>query len=77
MATSKVDDTKRIVLPDGRPGDVFDIHHQAEGRYVLVSLEKPEPSGSMSKQDVLNAMESAPLRPAMSWEALRDLTREP
>jgi bifunctional DNA-binding transcriptional regulator/antitoxin component of YhaV-PrlF toxin-antitoxin module len=77
MPTSKVDDKKRVVLPDGRPGDVFDIHQQAEGRYVLVRLEKPEPGGRMSKQDCLQAMDSAPLRPTMPWAALRGLTREP
>jgi len=77
MGTSKVDSKKRIVLPNGRPGDVFDIQEQAEGRFLLVRLEKPERSERMSRQACLEAMNLAPLRQTMSWEELRRLTREP
>jgi hypothetical protein len=38
MNASTVDSKKRIVLPNGRPGDVFDIQQQAEGRFLLVRL---------------------------------------
>jgi hypothetical protein len=77
MSTSKVDSKKRIVLPNGRPGDVFDIQQQADGRFVLVRLEKPEPSGRMSREACLEAMSRSPLRPTMSWDELHELTREP
>ena len=77
MATSKVDSKKRVVLPAGRPGDVFDIQQQAEGRFLLIRLEKPESSSRMSKEDCLEAMSHSPLRPTMSWDELRKLTREP
>jgi hypothetical protein len=77
MSTSKVDSKKRIVLPNGRPGDVFDIQRQAEGRLLLVRLERPEPEGQMSRAECLEAMRSAPLQPTMTWEELRELTREP
>lgn len=76
MSTSKVDSKKRIVLPNGRPGDVFDIQQQADGRFLLVRLEKPERSEPMSKQECLEAMNRAPLRLTMTWEELRKLTRE-
>jgi len=76
MGTSKVDSKKRIVLPNGRPGDVFDIEQQADGRFLLVRLEKPARGAHMSKAKCLEAMRAAPLRPTMSWEQLRELTRE-
>lgn len=76
MPISTVDSKKRIVLPEGRPGDVFDVQQQAEGRFLLVRLEKPETARRMSKKACLEAMRRAPLRPTMTWEQLRELTRE-
>jgi hypothetical protein len=76
MSISTVDAKKRIVLPGGRPGDVFDIQQQAEGRFLLIRLEKPERTERMSKKACMEAMCKAPLRPTMTWEKLRELTRE-
>ncbi len=75
--TSKADSKRRVVLPRARPGDVFDIQEQGEGRYVLVRLERPEPKRFMSRDDCLRAMEDRPLHLGMSWEELKGLTREP
>jgi hypothetical protein len=77
MSTSTVDTKKRIVLPKGRPGEVFDIQQQAEGRFLLIRLEKPKRAERMSKKACLEAMRKAPLRQTMTWEKLRELTREP
>lgn len=77
MSSSKVDSKKRIVLPNGCPGDVFDIQQQSEGRLLLVRLEKPEPPHRKSRQACLEAMRTAPLRPTKTWKELRELTREP
>jgi len=77
MSTYKVDTKKRIVLPAGRPGDVFDIQQQAEGRFLLIRLEKPENGGQMSKKACMESMRKAPLQPTMTWEKLREMTREP
>jgi hypothetical protein len=77
MSTYTVDTKKRILLPGGRPGDVFDIQQQAEGRFLLIRLEKPERSEHMSKKACMEAMRKAPLRLTMTWEKLHDLTREP
>ena len=76
MSTSTVDSKKRIVLQKGQPGDVFDIQQQAEGRFLLVRLEKPKHIEHMTKRSCLEAMRKAPLRPTMKWEELRKLTRE-
>ena len=77
MSTCKVDTKKRIVLPACRPGDVFDIQQQAEGRFLLNRLEKPERAEHMSKRACMEAMHKAPLQPTMTWEKLRELSREP
>ena len=77
MSTSTVDTKKRIILPGGRPGDVFDIQQQEEGRFLLIRLEKPLRTKQMSRKACLEAMHKAPLRPTVTWEKLRELTREP
>jgi hypothetical protein len=78
MAASRVDAKKRIVLPNGRPGDVFEIQQQGDGRFLLIRLEKPpEPPARMSRHACLEAMRRSPLRPTMGWQELRALTREP
>lgn len=77
MSTAKVDSKRRIVLPSGQPGDIFDIQQEADGRFLLVRLERPEPAKSMSREECIEAMQKYPLRPSMSWEQLRELTREP
>lgn len=75
--TTRADSKKRIVLPRAKPGDVFDIQEQGDGRYVLVRLERPEPRRSMSREDCLRALDESPLRLGMGWAELRSLTREP
>lgn len=77
MATSTVDAKRRVVLPEAEPGEVFEIQSQGEGRLLLVRLEHSQPGPAMSVDRCLEAIAAAPLRPKMSWEALRALTREP
>lgn len=75
--TSKTDSKKRVVLPRAKPGEVYDVQEQGEGRYLLVRLERPAPREPMSRQECLRAIEEHPLQPGMTWEELRRLTREP
>jgi hypothetical protein len=77
MAISTADAKRRVVLPAARPGDVFDIQSQGEGRLLLVRLERPEPGPRMSIARCLGAIAAAPLRPKMTWESLKTTTREP
>jgi hypothetical protein len=77
MSISTVDAKKRVVLPSCKPGDVFEIQRQGEGRLLLVRLERPERDQRMSKKACLEAMRRAPLRLTAKWEELRKLTREP
>lgn len=76
MSISTVDSKKRIVLPKGRPGDVFDIQQQEEGRFLLVRLEKPKRAAPMTRKICLEAMRKAPLQPTLTWDELRKMTRE-
>lgn len=73
---SKTDSEGRVALPSAEPGEVYDVQHQGEGRYLLVRLEKASPE-PMSRQDCLQAIQDHPLQPTMSWEELRSFTREP
>jgi hypothetical protein len=77
MAISKVDAKQRVVLPAARPGDVFDIQSQGEGRLLLVRLERPKPGPGLSMESCLEAIAAAPLRPKMTWGSLKAITREP
>ena len=77
MAISKVDAKQRVVLPAAKPGDVFDIQSQGEGRLLLVRLEPPKPEPGMTKESCLEAIAAAPLRPKMTWDSLKAMTREP
>lgn len=77
MATSTVDAKRRVVLPAAKPGDVFDIQSQGEGRLLLVRLGSPKPEPGMSPERCLAAISASPLRPKMTWESLKAATREP
>jgi hypothetical protein len=71
------DNNKRVVIAIARLGAVFDVQQQSEGRLLLVRLVKPKPKSRMSKVASLRAISTSPLRPKLSWNELRRLTREP
>jgi len=77
MAIATADAKRRVVLPAVKPGDVFEVQNQGEGRLLLVRLERPQPGPGMDMARSLEAIAAAPLRPKMSWESLKALTREP
>jgi bifunctional DNA-binding transcriptional regulator/antitoxin component of YhaV-PrlF toxin-antitoxin module len=77
MPISTVDAKRRVVLPSARPGDVFDIQSQGEGRLLLVRLEPPTPGPRMSMARCLEAIAAAPLQPKMTWDSLKAVAREP
>lgn len=76
MAVSTVDAKRRVVHPAARPGEVFEIQSQGYGRLLLVCLERPKPEPGMSMERSFQAIEACPLRPRMTWDALKGLTRE-
>lgn len=75
--TTTADSKKRVVLATAKPGDVFDVQREGEGRFVLVRLEHPAPKARMNRTQCLRAIAAAPLHPKMGWETLKSLTREP
>ena len=77
MKIARADTKKRVVLPGAEPGDVFDVQRDGEERYVLVRLHRPAVKPRMSRQDCLDAISRSPLHPTLSWDELRELTREP
>ena len=77
MTAVRADAKKRIVIPGARPGDVFDVQREGDERFVLVRLHRPDDTPGKSREASLHAMAQAPLTPALSWEQLRHLTRDP
>ena len=76
MPISRADAKKRVVIPTATPGDTFDIQQQGEGRYLLVRLQVPAEPPRMTREQCLAAISRAPLRLRLTWEELRQLTRE-
>jgi hypothetical protein len=75
--TTKADSKKRVVLPEARPGDVFDVQRKGEGQFLLVRLAPPKPKVRLSRAECLRAMAASPLRMSMDWKELKAITREP
>ena len=77
MNTQEVDSERRIVLPEGRPGEVYEILPQGEGNFLLVRVEQPPAPRKMTPEECREAILRSPLNMTMSWEELRQITREP
>jgi hypothetical protein len=75
MKVVRVDSKKRIVLPDGKPGDWMLVEESEGGTYTLKRVELPK-SRRKSPSGVRKAVRAAPLKMRLDWEALRKLTRE-
>lgn len=75
--TVTADTKKRVIIGRAHPGDVFDVQEQGEGRFLLVRLEKPKPKRSLSEAACQKAIEATPLHFRLTWDELRQLTREP
>lgn len=74
--TLKADNKRRVVVPDARPGDVFDYEDRGNGRYLLVRLTKPALKARMSRAEFRRAIDRSKLKFAVGWDELRSLTRE-
>jgi hypothetical protein len=75
MAITTADNKKRVVIPAARPGDIFDVQQQSEGKVVLVRLIRPKSKARMSRAESLRAIAARPLRPKMTWQELSRITR--
>jgi len=75
MKIATVDTKRRLVLPGAKPGESFSVRELAPGHYELskvIPAARPKPTAKELEALLL----SAPLTPKMSWDELRQLTRE-
>jgi|GraSoiStandDraft_17_1057272.scaffolds.fasta_scaffold1425362_1 hypothetical protein len=75
--TVKADNKKRVIIREARPGDVFVVENQGNGHFHLVRLTAPEPPQKPTRREVRERIKKFKLRGTMSWEELRQITREP
>jgi hypothetical protein len=72
------DSKRRVVMPGARPGDVFACQDEGSGHFLLVRLNKPAPpKKKKTRAEILAAVKASKMRPMMTWEELREMTREP
>jgi hypothetical protein len=74
--TLTADAKKRVVIPGAAPGDVFAYEH-TDNAVILRRVYREAPRKKLTKKQALKAIRSWKFKPAMSWEELRALTREP
>ncbi len=74
--TLTADTKKRVVIPGAAPGDVFACE-QTDNAIILRRIYRQAPKRKLTKKQALKAIRSWKFRPAMSWEELRTITREP
>ena len=68
MNAIKVDDARRVQLPKLNPGDYCEPVY-GEKEVVLRKVDPPGPK--MSKEEILRAIDSSPLRFTESWDELK------
>jgi hypothetical protein len=74
--TLTADAKKRVVIPGAAPGDVFALEQTKQG-ILLRRVYRHVPRKKLTKAQALKAIRNWKFKPAMSWEELRALTREP
>jgi hypothetical protein len=71
------DSKKRVVMPGAHPGDVFAFEDKGSGHFLFVRLNKPPPPKKKTRAEVLAAIKASKMKFDMTWEELREMTREP
>ncbi len=74
--TLTTDGKKRVVLPGAAPGDVFACE-QTRDVILLRRVHRRLAQKKPTKAQALKAVRSLKFKPALSWEKLRALSREP
>ena len=75
--TIRADSKKRVVVPDAHPGDVFAYEDLGNGHFHLVRLTMAGPPKKKTRAQVRKAIANSSLKFDLSWDELRELTREP
>jgi len=71
------DSKRRVVMPGARPGDVFACEDEGNGHFLLVRLNKPSPPKKKTRAEIRKAIANSKIKFDMSWDELRQMTREP
>ena len=74
--TITADSKKRVVIPWVKPGDVFACEQRDENHFSLARLNPPPPRKKKTKAEIRHAILHSKMKPTMSWDELRKLTRE-
>jgi hypothetical protein len=75
--TVTADSKRRVVMQEARPGDVFACEDEGNGHFLLVRLNKPAPPKKKTRTEVRKAIAASKLKFDLSWDELREMTREP
>ncbi|MEI9961547.1 MAG: hypothetical protein WDM76_10590 [Limisphaerales bacterium] len=75
--TITADSKKRVVIPWAKAGDVFACEQRDENHFSLARLNPAPPPKKKTKSQVLHAIKNSRMKFDMTWEELRELTREP
>jgi hypothetical protein len=71
------DSKRRVMVPNARPGDVFACADEGNGHFLLVRLNKPAPPKKKTRAEIRKAIANSKMKFDLTWEELRQMTREP
>jgi len=74
--TVTADAKKRVVVPGVAPGDVFACEQTEQG-LLLRRIYRHPAQKKLTKAEALKTIRPWRFKPAMNWEELRAITREP
>ena len=76
--SATVDEKKRIVIQgDVQKGDEFHIHSLGSGHFLLQRLVRAQRPPQRSLEELRALIRSSKVKMDVSWEELRQMTREP
>jgi hypothetical protein len=75
--TITADNKKRVVIPWAKAGDVFACEQRDENHFSLARLNPPPPPKKKTKAQIRHAILHSKMKFDMTWEELREMTREP
>jgi len=75
--TITADSKKRVVIPWVKPGDVFTCVQQDENHFHLSRLNPAPPPQKKTKAQIRHAILHSKMKFDVTWDELRQLTREP
>ncbi len=75
MKAVTTDQKRRIVLPNAEPGEVYSVRVVAPGHLELTRMI-PAPRQAKSADELRRILSEDALTPAISWDALKQQTRE-